>query len=582
MSNRSRAKLGVVLGCCIMQANASVRSLRFELVNSDHTRLCTKKPLLTVNGQFPGPTIYARRGDLVTVDIINHSDQNITIHWHGVKMPRYPWSDGTDYVTQCPIQPGKNFTQRMILSDEEGTLWWHAHSDWSRNSVHGAIVILPPVRENYPFPKPHAHVPIIIGEWWNSKVERVFKEFITGGADPQESNAFLINGQPGDFYPCSKQDTYKLQVEYGKSYLIKLINGVMDTIMFFKIGNHNFTVVGTDGAYTKPLLTDYVAISPGQTLDLLLEANQPPSHYYMAARVYASGGEFVTIPATGIIEYVGNYTPPQSPLLPSLPEVNDSAASIGFTDQLKSLGNNVDVPKEVDETFFYTLTVNQSPCNKPSCLTSTRLLASVNNMTFLLPRNIDILTAYYKQINGVYTTDFPDFPPSSFNYAQGTPEKNERASGFGTAVRMLEYNTTVEVIFQGTNFGGGVEHPMHLHGYSFYVVGSGLGNFNKFRDPANYNLVDPPLMENIAVARNGWTAIRFKANNPGVWYMHCHFERHVSWGMEMVFIVKDGKLPHEKMLPPPPDMPRCGGEDSSPPLVFGDPHPTMGKREEAQ
>ena len=78
-------------------------------------------------------------------------------------MPRYPWSDGTDYVTQCPIQPGKNFTQQMILSDEEGTLWWHAHSDWSRNTVHGAIVILPPARETYPFPKPHAHVPIIIG-----------------------------------------------------------------------------------------------------------------------------------------------------------------------------------------------------------------------------------------------------------------------------------------------------------------------------------------------------------------------------------------------------------------------------------
>ncbi|XP_047983874.1 laccase-14-like [Salvia hispanica] len=573
---------GVVLGCCIMQANASVRSLRFEVVNFDYTRLCTKKPLLTVNGQFPGPIIYARRGDLVIVDIVNHSDQNITIHWHGVKMPRYPWSDGTDYVTQCPIQPGKNFTQRMILSDEEGTLWWHAHSDWSRNSVHGAIVILPPKRLTYPFPKPHAHVPIIIEEWWNSKVETVFKNFIASGTDPETSNAFLINSQPGDFYPCSKQDTYKLQVEYGKSYLIKLINAVMDNIMFFKIGNHNFTVVGTDGAYTKPIQTDYVAISPGQTLDLLVEANQLPSHYYMGARIYASGGDFVTIPATGIIEYVGNYTLPPSPLLPSFPEVNDLAASIGFTEQLKSLGNNINVPKEVDETFFYTLSVNRSPCNKPSCLVPLRLLASVNNLSFLLPANIDILTAYYKQINGVYTTDFPDFPPTSFNYAQDNPDRNTRVPRFGTAVRMLEYNTTVEVVFQGTNFGNGAEHPMHLHGYSFYIVGSGLGNFNKSRDPANYNLVDPPLMENIAVARKGWTAIRFKANNPGVWYMHCHFERHLSWGMEMVFIVKDGKLPHEKMLPPPPDMPRCSREDSSPPLVFGDPHSTIGKRDEAQ
>ncbi|KAL1561559.1 laccase [Salvia divinorum] len=352
--------------------------------------------------------------------------------------------------------------------------------------------------------------------------------------------------------------------------------------MFFKIGNHNFTVVGTDGAYTKPLRTDYVAISLGQTLDLLLEANQPPSHYYMAARIHAIGGQFVTIPATGVIEYVGSYTPPPSPLLPSFPEYNDSAASIGFTDQLKSLGDNVDVPKEVDETFFYTLTVNQSPCNESSCIASIRLLASVNNLTFLLPTNVDILTNYYRKMSGVYTTDFPDFPPTSFDYVYGKPPKNERASGFGTSVRMLEYNTTVEVVFQGTNLGSGVEHPMHLHGYNFYVVGSGLGNYDRVRDPASYNLVDPPLMENIAVPRNGWTAIRFKANNPGVWYIHCHFERHLSWGMAMVFIVKDGELPREKVLPPPPDMQRSGGEASSPPLVFGDPHTTVGKGEDAE
>ena len=48
----------------------------------------------------------------------------------------------------------------------------------------------------------------------------------------------------------------------------------------------------------------------------------------------------------------------------------------------------------------------------------------------------------------------------------------------------------------------------------------------------------------------------------GVWYMHCHFERHQTWGMKMVFIVKDGDRPNEKMLPPPPDMPRC----DTPPL----------------
>ena len=43
----------------------------------------------------------------------------------------------------------------------------------------------------------------------------------------------------------------------------------------------------------------------------------------------------------------------------------------------------------------------------------------------------------------------------------------------------------------------------------------------------------------------------------GVWFMHCHVERHLTWGMETVFIVKNGKHPEAQMLPPPSDMPPC-------------------------
>jgi laccase len=82
---------------------------------------------------------------------------------HGVKQPRNPWSDGPEYITQCPIQPGSNFTYEVIFSDEEGTLWWHAHSDWTRATVHGAIVILPSVGSTYPFPKPDEEEVVVLG-----------------------------------------------------------------------------------------------------------------------------------------------------------------------------------------------------------------------------------------------------------------------------------------------------------------------------------------------------------------------------------------------------------------------------------
>ncbi|PIN25285.1 Multicopper oxidase [Handroanthus impetiginosus] len=543
--------LGFILLGSVTPGHALVRRYKFVLRSSSHTRLCTNKTMLTINGQFPGPTIHARRGDLVIVDVYNRAGHNITIHWHGVKMPRYPWSDGPEYVTQCPISPGTKFSQRIVLSNEEGTLWWHAHSEWLRAS-----------RNNYPFPKPHAEVPILLGEWWNADVQEVMKEFLASGGGPNVSDAFLINGQPGDLYPCSRQDTFKLRVEFGKTYLIRMVNAVMNNIMFFKITNHNITVVGSDAAYTKPLRSDYITISPGQTIDFLLEANQPPSHYYMASRVYSIGPNFDNTTTTGIIEYVGNYTPPPSPLLPIFPDFNDTAASVNFTYQLRSLANKkypIDVPLNVTETLFFTLSINLRPCpGKTTCEGpfQERFLASVNNVTLVLPRT-DILQAYYRRISGVYETDFPDKPHFRFNYTEDFIPRDLWRPEDGTAVNILKYNSTVELVLQGTNTVGGIDHPMHLHGYSFYVVGSGIGNFHRDRDTSRYNLVDPPLMETIAVPRNGWTAIRFKANNPGVWFMHCHFERHVSWGLGMVFIVKNGKSPNEGMLPPPPDMPRC-------------------------
>ncbi|PNX70013.1 laccase-14-like protein, partial [Trifolium pratense] len=85
----------------------------------------------------------------------------------------------------------------------------------------------------------------------------------------------------------------------------------------------------------------------------------------------------------------------------------------------------------------------------------------------------------------------------------------------GTKVKVLKYGTNVELVFQDTNLISGLDHPMHLHGYSFHVVGYGFGNFNKSKDPMNYNLVDPPLVNTVTVPKNGWAAIRFVATNPG-------------------------------------------------------------------
>ncbi|KAF9367081.1 hypothetical protein CPB97_006368, partial [Podila verticillata] len=53
--------------------------------------------------------------------------------------------------------------------------------------------------------------------------------------------------------------------------------------------------------------------------------------------------------------------------------------------------------------------------------------------------------------------------------------------------------------------------------------------------------VNPLRRDTVTVPRKGYTVIRFKADNPGVWALHCHIEWHVTTGLVMQFV----ELPDE-------------------------------------
>ncbi|KAK1384847.1 Plastocyanin-like domain-containing protein [Heracleum sosnowskyi] len=109
----------------------------------------------------------------------------------------------------------------------------------------------------------------------------------TGGA-PNVSNAYTINGQLGDLYACSRQDTTRLFVSPSDTVLLRVINSALNQQLFFIVANHMLTVVAADAVYSKPFATNVIMVGPGQTTDVLLTANQSPGHYYMAARAYGS------------------------------------------------------------------------------------------------------------------------------------------------------------------------------------------------------------------------------------------------------------------------------------------------------
>ncbi|KAI3508457.1 hypothetical protein L1887_23465 [Cichorium endivia] len=534
----------------------------FAVQETKVTRLCKTRTSITVNGQLPGPTLEINNGDSLVIKVVNKAKYNVTIHWHGVRQMRTAWADGPEFITQCPIRPGGSYTYRFMISGQEGTLWWHAHSSWLRATVYGAIIIHPKEGGSYPFAKPNRESVVVLGEWWNANPIDVIRQATRTGGAPNVSDAYTINGQPGDLYSCSKKDTVIVPLGSGETSLIRVINAALNQQLFFTIANHKLTVVGADASYVKPFTTSVLMLGPGQTTDVLIKGDQSPGQYYIAARAYASaqGAPFDNTTTTAILNY---QTAPNgsNPVMPNLPAFNDTKTATAFTTSFRSPGKTL-VPTTIDENLFITagLGINQCPPNAKNSTCQapnrTRFTASMNNVSFVLPSNFSLLQAHHQGIPGVFTTDFPARPPVSFDYT-GNVSRSLWQPIRGTKVYKLKYGARVQVVLQGTSIFTAENHPIHLHGYDFYIVAEGFGNFNPKTDTAKFNLVDPPLRNTVSLPVKGWAVIRFVADNPGTWIMHCHLDVHIGWGLAMVFVVDNGVGQLETLERPPEDLPVC-------------------------
>ncbi|MCH97721.1 laccase family protein [Trifolium medium] len=74
--------LSILYVLLIHTANGKVHHHKFVVKSASFTRLCSSKNILTVNGQFPGPTLKAHRGDTLVVKVYNQANYNITLHWY--------------------------------------------------------------------------------------------------------------------------------------------------------------------------------------------------------------------------------------------------------------------------------------------------------------------------------------------------------------------------------------------------------------------------------------------------------------------------------------------------------------------
>lgn len=78
------------------------------------------------------------------------------------------------------------------------------------------------------------------------------------------------------------------------------------------------------------------------------------------------------------------------------------------------------------------------------------------------------------------------------------------------------------------------DHPMHMHGHDFLLIGTGDGLFNPASSQLNLN--NPPRRDTATWPKLGWIAIAIRLDNPGTWLFHCHLAWHNSEGLSLQLI----------------------------------------------
>lgn len=127
--------------------------------------------------------------------------------------------------------------------------------------------------------------------------------------------------------------------------------------------------------------------------------------------------------------------------------------------------------------------------------------------------------------------------------------------GWGQGASMIPFGTTVQITIQQQSYSSNLNafnpvgfenHVFHMHGYHFYVLGEGPLNasYTHYKyDPRHcqdgtLNCKDPVLRDTYNVWQNGWAVIRFKADNPGFWFFHCHMAWHLTMGLATALFVE--------------------------------------------
>ncbi|KZS91064.1 Coriolopsis Gallica laccase collected At 8.98 Kev [Sistotremastrum niveocremeum HHB9708] len=447
---------------------------------------------VTINNGFAGPLITALKHDSLEIKVNNQiRNQNLypltSVHWHGFFQHRTATEDGVGWVTQCPIVPGRFYDYHFHTAGQTGTYWYHSHmKNQYCDGLRGPLVVYDPqdpFRHLYDIDD--ASTVITLADWYHVPSQNDFN----GSTIAPTPDSTLINGRGryvgGPLVPLSV-----INVLPNKRYRFRLINISCLQRFTVSLDGHNFTVIEADGELHQPYVVDSLDIFIGQRYSVIVETNQTINNYWFRA-----------VPGTAIANQTNSTDP----------GLNNAI----FRYQGAPIKNPV---TNAGPGTNPLIEANLVPLINPGAPGGDGPPDVAHQLTIGLGANGGIL---YWTING-----------TSFN-PPGTPVLLQILAGATTAQDLLPPGSViplppqavVQISIPDTN-GVFAAHPFHLHGHSFDVIRSA--------GQTDFNYKNPPRRDVVAVD-NGNITFRFRTDNPGPWFLHCHIDWHLNQGLAVVF-----------------------------------------------
>lgn len=443
------------------------------------------RPVIGINGQWPIPYITATVGDRVVVNVVNQlGNESTSLHFHGLYQNGTSDMDGVTGVTQCPIQPGGSFTYNFTV-DQPGTYWYHSHEVAQYpDGLRGPLIVHDP---DSPYKGQYdEEIVLTVSDWYHDEIPKLMKSFISvtnpTGAEPVP-NAALMN------------DTFNLTtpVEPGKTYMFRIINIGAFAGQYFWFEGHTMRIVEVDGIYTEAAEAELIYITPAQRYSVLVTMkNDTSTNYAFVGSMDES--LFDKIPAslnpnaTGWLVYDSAAPLPTPALLDAFNDFDDY--TLVPTDGEELLG-------PVDYSFTLDLSMDN--------LGDGASYAFFNDITYVRPKVPTLYTAL----------------------SAGELASNATIYGVNTNPYVLQHNDVIEIILNNNDTG---KHPFHLHGHSFQAIARSDEDAGKYVGNGTFAAV-PMKRDTLMVRPMGNFVIRFRADNPGIWFFHCHIEWHLASGL---------------------------------------------------